>query len=259
MPEPFAKLVNDQRSALLGLLTNLPAEDWSVGTAVRGWPVHDVVAHLVEGELLFGRIYRGELKALSHEDADPFAGVERWRQADGETLRFSLWHHGTAAQRVIDSRSDGSWQRELTIFDRPRRLHDLLRLHFFDLALHSRDITGALGTPSLWGDRIPQIVAYCVDGAADALSDAGAKAEGGLLVEVDGVGVWTLEYREGSWSAGAPGEGCVARWATDPETLVLVTTGRLPVEDALVGGRSRVQGDEVMVRELVAAWQVKRA
>ncbi|MGH2726487.1 MAG: maleylpyruvate isomerase family mycothiol-dependent enzyme, partial [Actinomycetota bacterium] len=224
MPEPLVALVNDQRSALLGLLTNLPADDWNRTTAVRGWPVHDVVAHLVEGELLFGRVYRGELNALTREDADPFAGVERWRRADGETLRFSLWHHGSAVQRVIDSRSEESWQRDVPIFDRPLRLRDLLRLHFFDLALHSHDITAALGAPSLWGDRIPHIIAFCVDGAPDALTRAGAKAEGGVLIEVAGIGSWTLEHPDGTWRVAEPREGTTLHWQTDPETLVLVTT-----------------------------------
>ncbi len=250
-------LVNDQRAALLGLLTNLSADDWGRPTAVRAWPVHDVVAHLVEGELLFGRVYRGELKQLTRQDADPFVGVERWRHADGETLRFSLWHHGSAVQRVIDSRSDESWQRELMIFERPQRLRDLLRLHFFDLALHSLDVTAALGAPSSWGDRTPHIVAYCIDGAPDALTGADPKAEHGVGVAVDGVGSWTLEHPDGAWRLGEPRAGAAAAWSTDPETLVLATTGRLPVDDAL--RRSRVTGDGAVLREVLAAWQVKRA
>jgi uncharacterized protein (TIGR03083 family) len=255
--EGFVALTNDQRAELLGLLSSLPAEDWTQSTGCRGWPVHDVVAHLVEGELLFGRVYRGELKALTREDADPQAGVERWARADGETLRFSLWHHGSATQRVIDSRSEDSWNRDLSVFDRTLLLRDVLRLHFFDLALHSYDVGAALGAPSLWGDRVPSIVEYCVRGAPHALTSAALKSDAGVRVEVAGVGSWTLGHRDGAWDIEGPDAPGAATWKTDPETLVLVTTGRLPVSEAL--DRSSVDGDAVLLGDVLAAWQVKSA
>jgi uncharacterized protein (TIGR03083 family) len=255
--EPFVPLTHDQRAELLGLLSSLPAEDWTRPTGCRGWPVHDVVAHLVEGELLFGRVYRGELKSLTREDADPQAGVLRWARADGETLRFSLWHHGSATQRVIDSRSEDSWGRDVNVFDRPLLLRHVLQLHFFDLALHSYDVSAALGAPSPWGDRAPVIVEYCVRGAPDVLTSAELKADAGIRVEVDGAGSWTLEHRDGAWRIGEPDAPAAATWETDPETLVLATTGRLPVPEAL--GRSSVEGDAALLGDVVAAWQLKSA
>ncbi len=250
-------LANDQRAELLGLLSNLPTEDWTHPTGCRGWPVHDVVAHLVEGELLFGRVYRGELKALTREDADPQAGVERWARADGETLRFSLWHHGSATQRVIDSRSEDSWNRDVSVFDRPLLLRDVLRLHFFDLALHSYDVGAALSAPSLWGDRVPFIVEYCVRGAPHALAAAQVKPDAWIRVEVTGVGSWTLGDRDGAWDIGRPDAPGAATWKTDPETLVQATTGRLTVAEAL--DRSSVDGDAGLLGDVLAAWQVKSA
>ncbi|MGH2785811.1 MAG: maleylpyruvate isomerase family mycothiol-dependent enzyme [Actinomycetota bacterium] len=256
MAEPFVPLTNDQRSALLGLLTSLAAEDWARPTACRGWPVHDVVAHLVEVELLFGRVYRGELNGITREDADQQAGVDRWAQADGETLRFSLWHHGSATQRVIDSRSDESWSRDVTIFERPAQLRDVLGRHLFDLALHSLDVSAALGTPTLWGDRVRSIVEWSVRGAPDSLAartTSGSSLPDAVRVDVEGAGAWTIENRAGSWQLG--GSGASLAWITDPETLVLATTGRL--EPAAAIERSKVEGDPASLAELIAAWQVK--
>lgn len=248
-------LTNDQRAALLGLLSSLPAEDWTRTTVCRGWPVHDVVAHLVEGELLFGRVYRGELKALTREEADPQTGVERWARADGETLRFSLWHHGSATQRVIDSRSEESWRRAVTVFERPLELRHVLRLHFFDLALHSQDVSSALGSPPPWAERVPFIVEYCIRGAPDALATAGIEANAGLRVGVEGVGSWVLVNQDGSWRVREPDGTAAATWDTDAETLVLATTGRLTVDEAL--GRSRAGGDTSLLSEILAGWRVK--
>ncbi|MGH2795302.1 MAG: maleylpyruvate isomerase family mycothiol-dependent enzyme [Actinomycetota bacterium] len=253
MAEPFVPLTNAQRAALLGLLSDLPADDWARPTACRDWPVHDVIAHLVEGELLFGRIYRGELPGLTRADADPQAGVDRWTRADGETLRFSLWHHGSATQRVIDSRSDESWSRDLTIFERSAQLRDLLRLHFFDLALHSLDVTAALGAPTLWGDRVPSIVEFSVHRAPDVLTAAGTASRDPVRVDVEGAGAWTLEQRSGTWEVGDA--AAKLAWITDPETLVLATTGRL--EPAAALERSKVDGDPAAIVDLIAGWQVK--
>lgn len=246
-------LTNDQRAALLGLLTSLSADDWARTTGCRNWPVHDVIAHLVEGELLFGRVYRGELKGLTREDTDPQAGVDRWARADGDTLRFSLWHHGSATQRVIDSRSETSWDREITLFGVTTQLRELLRLHFFDLALHSLDVSAALGTESLWGDRVPAIAAYCAHRAPYLLNTAGFDRADGVRVEVDRAGSWVLRRDDGTWllAEGNPG----LTWITDAETIVRATTGRLAPADAVE--RSKVEGDAALLGELIAAWQLK--
>ena len=248
-------LTNDQRAALLGLLPDLSADDWNRPTACRGWSIHDVVAHLVEGELLFGRVYRGELKTLTAEEADPDAGVARWTHADAETLRFSLWHHGTATQRVIDSRSEDSWRRDVEVFGRPLHLRHVLRMHFFDLALHSQDIARTVGTASLWGNRTPFLVRYCLRGAPDALDAADVQAAGAVRVEVEGAGAWTLARIEGAWRLAEEGGTAAATWRTDPESLVMATTGRLEPREALE--RSNAEGDRTLLEQVLAGWRLK--
>jgi hypothetical protein len=43
-----------------------------------------------------------------------------------------------------------------------------------------------------------------------------------------------------------------AVWESDPETLVLATTGRLAAGEALA--RTKVEGDAAMLEALIAAW-----
>src|SRR5439155_20341027 len=148
--ERFSPLVNDQRAALLGVLSHVAGDEWQGPTVCDPWTVKDVVAHLVENELLLGRVYRGELGDLG---ADAHEGVGRWSRVDGETVRYSLWHHGQATQRVIDSRSDESWRRPVSQDGATFELRQALRIHFFELAVHGHDITAAVGVPSVWGDR----------------------------------------------------------------------------------------------------------
>lgn len=252
MAEPFAKHVNDQRSALLGVLSNFGADDWQRPTVCDPWTVHDVGAHLVENELQFGRVYRGEVDEVWTDNAE---GVERWRRVDGETVRYSLWHHGQATQRVIDSRSDDSWAREVTHGGWPIDLRRALRMQFFELIVHSHDLTSALGAEPIWGDRIGPLVDYCADLAPLAL--AMVPPAGSVELDVEGVGIRTLDASAGEWAVTSErASSPAAVWHTDPETLALAVTGRLAVADAL--GRTKVEGDGRLLEDVLSSWQLAR-
>src|SRR6266487_6461082 len=101
MQDPAVRLISDQRAALLTFLAPVAGEDWSNPTVCTGWSVKDVLAHMVEGELNVGRVYRGEVREQGY--IDPEEGIAKWRALPGEAVRASLWQHGTAAQRVLDA------------------------------------------------------------------------------------------------------------------------------------------------------------
>ena len=248
--ERFAPLLRDQRAALIGLLTDLPAERWKLPTVCTGWDVKDVAGHLVENELLFGRLYRGEIDDLS---ADNEEGVERWRKVDPETVRYSLWHHGQAAQRVIDSRPDASWARTVSHFGLPMELRRALVMQFFELAVHSHDISSALGVPPIWDDRTGPLVEYFFSLAplALALTPAGSAIE----ITVDGIGTTTLDGTSGEWLLGDASDPATT-WHTDAETLILVTTGRRPIAEAIAA--TKVEGHAALLESVLADWQLAR-
>lgn len=248
--EPFAPHVADQRAALLGVLSSIGAEGWRAITVCDPWTVHDVVAHLVEGELRFGRLYRGEIDTL---DADNEADVGRWAKVDAETVRYSLWHHGLATQRVIDSRSDESWNREVSHMGWPIDLRRALRMHFFELAVHAHDVTSALGVQPILDERAAPLADYCISLAPLAL--ALLPPAGAVELDVGDVGIRTLEGAGRDWQlAGERSAAPTSIWHTDPETLILVVTGRLDVGEAI--GRTKTEGDDAALRAILEAWQL---
>lgn len=250
MAEPYAPHVNDQRAALLGVLADLSSEDWRRPTICAPWTIHDLVAHLVEGELLFGRVYRGEIDEVFTDNQE---GVDRWATVDAETVRYSLWHHGQATQRVIDSRSEASWDREVTNRGWPIELRRALRMHFFELAVHGHDVTRALGAPTIWGERAAPLVDYCIELAP--LTMTMVPPAGAVELDVSDAGGWTLDASSGEWLASArPAADPVATWHTDPETLVLACTGRLDLGEAVE--RTKVEGDAALIGTILKAWQI---
>jgi uncharacterized protein (TIGR03083 family) len=248
--EALAPLINDQRAALLGLLNDL-GDAWNTITICDPWTVKDVVAHLVEGELQYGRVYRGETDeiAIDNEEA-----VGRWGRVDGETVRYSLWHHGSATQRVIDTRPDESWNRRVMNNGVTVELRALVPIHLFELAVHSHDVSSALGVPSTWGARTAPLVEYFINEAPVAL--ALTPASGVVAIDTGETGRRTLDGRSGEWLFGDPGLEPSVAWTTDPETLFLVTTGRLPVADAL--SRTSVDGERPLLETVLADWQLAR-
>jgi len=250
--EPFAQLVGQQRAALIGTLTDISAASWDLPTICTGWSVKDVASHLVDGELLFGRVYRGEIDELVVDNEE---GVGRWRKVDPETVRYSLWHHGSATQRVIDSRSEQSWGRAVTHGGSPIDLRRALVMHFFELAVHSHDITDALGRPANWDDRGAALAEYCISLAPAAL--AFTPAAGTLEIRIADGTTHILDGTSGEWLPASDAvAGSAATWHTDAETLVLATTGRIPVADALA--RTKVEGDATILEAVLADWQLAR-
>lgn len=253
--ERFAPLVRDQRAALLGVLAGVSGGDWARPTACAPWTLKDVVSHLVQGELLFGGLYRSEIVDIA---SDTEAGVELWRRVDGETVRYSLWHHGLATQRVIDSRSDESWRRVVdhSSIAGPLELRHALRIHFYELAIHGHDVTQALDAPNIWEERTGTLVEYCLRVAPSAIARSGAALKGVVEIRVPEAGVRTLEGSSGtSWIlSSGPASVPTAVWEADAETLVLATAGRVTPADALE--RSNVAGDAGFLGAFLEAWRV---
>jgi uncharacterized protein (TIGR03083 family) len=236
---------------VLGFLPTLGAADWDRPTVCTGWSVKDVAAHLVSNELAFGRIYRGEATEAAELDAD--SSVERWRTSDGETVRYSLWHHGSATQRVMDSRPDAFWRKSASSFGAGLELRHLLRLHFYELAVHSHDLTAALDAPHLWEGRVAPLVEYCVRNAPWALRKHSAIAR--LDVRIPEVGEWALSGDGEAWRIQpGPAGDATAGLETDAETLILLTAGRMPLEEGLA--RSKTTGKDATLQDVLGAWQL---
>ena len=74
MQDEVVRLIVEQRAALLTALAPAGPADWDRPTVCAPWTVKDVLAHMVEGELNVGRIYRGEVKEQAHRELQLRAG-----------------------------------------------------------------------------------------------------------------------------------------------------------------------------------------
>ncbi|HVL32290.1 MAG TPA: maleylpyruvate isomerase N-terminal domain-containing protein, partial [Actinomycetota bacterium] len=101
MREAVVSHIANERADLLAYLQSVNGPDWDRITVCAPWTVKDVLAHIVEGELNVGKIYRGEHVGGGFVDAEE--GIARWAALPGEAVRAALWQHGTATQRVLEA------------------------------------------------------------------------------------------------------------------------------------------------------------
>jgi uncharacterized protein (TIGR03083 family) len=252
MQDEVVRLIGDQRAALLRAIASAGAADWDRPTVCAPWNMKDVLAHLVEGELNVGRIYRGEVREQGY--IDPEEGIAKWRALPGEAVRAALWQHGTAAQRVLDAMTEEVWRAPIKAFG-CHEIRQLVRLHLFDISVHGHDLTEALVTPSVWEPALSFLAEFVVRAAPPTLTRRGLEAAGELLVSVDGKR-WLIEGTEGSWRLvhDAEARSVQASIELDAETLVLLATGRADQKELL--DRSSLTGDRDGAKRILTAWRV---
>jgi len=246
------RLIGEQRAALLGAIAGAGPADWDRPTVCAPWTLKDVLAHMVEGELNVGRIYRGEVKEQGY--IDPDEGIAKWRALPGEAVRGALWQHGTAAQRVLDAMTEDVWRAPIKAYG-CREVRQLVRLHAFDVSVHGHDLTDALEVQPVWGPALAFLVEFVVRAAPPTLRRRGLEPHGSLLVVV-GDRRWLIEAVDGSWRVDhspSPESGAAAI-ETDEETLVLLATGRGDRER--LSSSLEISRDSQIGQQIVEAWRV---
>src|SRR5437879_11179444 len=149
MQDEVVRLIGEQRAALLAAVAPAGPADWDRPTVCAPWTVKDVLAHMVEGELNVGRIYRGEVKEQGY--IDPDVGIAKWSALPGEAVRAALWQHGTAAQRVLDAMTEEVWRAPIKAFG-CREIRQLVGLHLFDIKVHGQGLADAVGGQASWAE-----------------------------------------------------------------------------------------------------------
>jgi uncharacterized protein (TIGR03083 family) len=252
MQDSVIALIGEQRAALLTFLARAGGADWDKPTVCDPWTVKDVLAHMVEGELNLGKVYRGEMRETGY--IDPQEGIDKWAALPGEAVRAALWQHGTATQRVLDAMTEEVWRAPIKAFG-CREVRQLVRLQLFDGTVHGHDLTDSLGGEPLWGPALSFLVEFVVRAAPPTFARRGLEPAGSLLVSSDGKR-WLLDGTGGSWRVAhdAAGDSGASSIGMDPESLVLLATGRGD-QDELVA-RARIGGDAGRADEILQAWRV---
>jgi hypothetical protein len=153
---------------------------------------------------------------------------------------------------VLDAMTPDVWRAAIDALG-CRRVSQLVRLHLFGMCVHGHDLADALSLEPVWGARLPFLADYAVRAAPPTLTRRGVPPAGTLALSSGGR-TWTVSGSDGGWHV-APGPlAADATITLEPDDLVLATTGRMPVVEALA--RASVTGDATVAETVLEGWQI---
>jgi uncharacterized protein (TIGR03083 family) len=159
------------------LLTGVPDVAWTAPTALPGWCVHDVVAHVIGTESMLSGIPTPEadtdVSALAHVHNAIGVMNECWvRHLAGETAADVLarFRDVTAGRReALTAMSDGDWNAVTATPAGPDSYARFMRIRIFDCWMHEQDIREALSRPPSDADLDTSTASLALDEIATSM------------------------------------------------------------------------------------------
>ena len=139
--------------AIEALLAELSDADWQTPTALPGWTVHDVVAHIVGTEMMLAGAATPEVDVAGRDYVHNEIGAlnERWvEHLRGESPAGMLdtYREITARRKEMLSAMPGEEWNTVTFTPAgPDSYGRFMRVRIFDCWFHEHDIRDAVGRP----------------------------------------------------------------------------------------------------------------
>ncbi|WAL68470.1 maleylpyruvate isomerase N-terminal domain-containing protein [Amycolatopsis cynarae] len=233
-------------AAIDGLLASLSPQQWRTPTALPGWSVQDVVAHMIGTECTLG----GEAAPASEVDVRGFSHVHNDIGVANELWVQSLRDHTPEAvlerfRSITASRRAALERLSQEEFDAPSwtpagpaTYGRFLRIRVFDCWMHEQDIRDAVGMPGHGDGPCAEVALSEVAGALGYIVGKRAAAAEGAAVTIELTGPMRA-----TWHVVVDGRAKLV------ETLPHPATTRLRLDSHLF---SRLAGGRVAAADHVA-------
>jgi uncharacterized protein (TIGR03083 family) len=256
--DEILRAVAAQRRAMLALVRTLEPEQFDTQTALPGWRVREVVGHVISldvtsinGQILlvaFSSMDRLErwndrqaAKWAGRPVPDLLLGLERWGRRFvrlGRTLPAPLYRLPVP---TIWGRGPGG----LLIWSRA-----------YDEWIHRQDIRRALGLQDEQVDLAP-VAEFMLTAMIAAVLPQLRGRSGRVAVALEDTPIEEWVFDLGQGTGGAAGQdGWDSRILAPAPAFVMAAAGRDRFEDLLASGTVRVEGDDALGRDFLAATRV---
>ncbi|WP_220471852.1 maleylpyruvate isomerase family mycothiol-dependent enzyme [Tomitella gaofuii] len=235
----------EQWSVLEQLLRTLDAEQWQAATALPGWTVHDVAAHIIGTESMLD----GRETPPAPVGAAPAAHVrnpigevnERWVRSLRDVRPADLMDRWTALlarrRRALEQMPQASFDVATTTPVGPESYGRFMRIRLFDCWMHELDIRDAVARPGEEGGARAELAFTEIAGAVPFLvgKKAGAPDGARVRLRLDGPILRTFDVQV------TDGRAAMAPIDGEPDVTVTMPSGGFA---RLAGGRMTM--DEVV-------------
>ena len=160
------------------LLEGLSESDWQAATALPGWRVRDVVAHLIGTESMLQGVATPEadidVSTLKHVRNDIGVMNERWVRRLRGTKSADLLDQfrATTAERrkTLADMSDDDWNQITATPAGPDTYGRFMRVRVFDCWMHEHDIRDAIWRPAADSELVGSASRLALDEVAASMS-----------------------------------------------------------------------------------------
>jgi len=257
--DEIVRAVQAERRRTLHLLGTLDTDAFDTSTALPGWRVREVVAHLLTLDRAI------VLGTNLHVVFGSMARIERWneRQVAGWSgrpvpdLLVGLDRWGRRLARRFRRVPSPLYRWRVPTYLGRAPLGMLLWSRAYDEWVHRQDIRRALGLPDEDVDLVPA-AQYVL--AAIGIDTLPRLHEGSEPIEVslDGVPLpaWRFEPRAGSAGPDPGAAPAATRISAPAAAFVMAAAGRESFDALLTAGTVSIEGEDRVGREFLAAVKI---
>jgi uncharacterized protein (TIGR03083 family) len=254
--------VRAQRRATLALLLGLEDEAFDLPTALPGWRVREVVAHLVTldrgavtGSLLPAVV--GPWASTQALEAWNDRQVARWADRPLPELLLGLDRWGRRFLALVRSVPERLYGLPLPTHRGRMPAGWLLWSRAHDEWTHRQDIRRALGLPDEEVD-LAGVAGFVLRAVGLDRARAAGRARGTVVLDLEGVPLpaWRFDLATGRFGP-VPGDGVADVRLTAPgPAFILAASGRDSFEELRATGHLQVEGDEAVARAFLSGLRV---
>ncbi|WP_137725561.1 maleylpyruvate isomerase family mycothiol-dependent enzyme [Prescottella subtropica] len=251
-----------QWAVLSEVLATVDGDAWMTPTALPGWTVRDVVAHMIGTESMLDGMPTPstavDVHALPHVRGEIGAFNERWvehlRAHDGAQI-FALFREITARRAAaLRAMSDDEFAAPADTPVGPATYGRFMRLRLFDCWMHEHDIRDALGGPAGDEGSSRGALAFAeIEGALGYIVGRLGRAPDGARVtfELSGPLARTLHIEVSGRATVVPqlSGAATSTIGMDSRLLTRLTGGRTTAAEH--AGEIEFGGDEAVGRRIV--------
>jgi uncharacterized protein (TIGR03083 family) len=250
----IVRAVKAERRATLTLLRELEPDRFDTPTALPGWRIREVVAHLIttDKSSVTGGIIPTVLLSRNTDRLEEWneRQVPKWANRPVTDLLVGLERWGRRFGRLADSVPAGMYKVRIpTPWGRaPGGIAFWVRA--YDEWVHRHDIRRALDLPDEQVDLAP-VAEFLLNAIGYGTLESLARV-GTIAISFDGVPLPEFGFDLASGSFGVElAEGADARIVASAPEFIMAVAGRDRFEDLIANGTLKIEGDEKLVSELL--------
>ena len=252
--DEIVRAVKAERRRTLALLRTLDDSEFDEPTALPGWRVREVAAHLVtlDKATVLGANLLVVFASMARIERWNERQVPKWANRPVPELLIGLDRWGRRLAGLYRAIPEPLYGVRVPTYLGRAPLGMLMWSRAYDEWVHRQDIRRSLGMPDEEVDLVPAAEYVLTAIGIDALPRLRGRS-GRIVLSLEDLplSAWRFDLRAGQSGPEEPGEPADARISVSAPTFVMAAAGRGSFDALLADGRVSIEGDEAAGREFL--------